>query len=145
MNPRIKVWTLCVLVVMVLSLGGCKSGELDQDIILTFDGEECKYEGPSVATEGDRVMTLKNTTEHESYLVVVKLDEGKTWQDLIDFVGEPGSVPGWLPGVSTVMTSTDPDNPEVREYSLQNGLYAIFCVDFEDRIWPAAPLEVKGQ
>jgi hypothetical protein len=143
MNPRIKVWTLCVAVVIVLSLGGCKSGDMDQDIILTFDGEECKYDGPSVVTAGDRVMTLKNTTEHESQLIVVKLDEGKTWQDMIDFVGEPGSAPGWLPGVSTVMTTFVPDNPEAREYSLQDGLYAIFCVDIEDRIWPGAPLEVK--
>ena len=145
MNPRMKVWTLCVLVVMVLSLGACKSGEIDQDIMITFDGEECKYEGPSEATSGDRVMTLKNTTEHDSYLQVVKLDEGTTWQDMLDFIGEPGSAPGWLPGVSSVMTTAVRDNPEAREYSLQDGLYGIFCVDFEDRIWPAAPLEVKGQ
>ncbi len=145
MNPRIKVWTLCVLVVMMLSLGGCKSGEIDQDIILTFDGEVCKYDGPSVASEGDRVMTLKNTTEHDSYMKVLKLDEGTTWQDMIDFVGEPGSAPGWLPGVSSVMTTAVPGNPDAWEHSLHEGLYGIFCVDFEDRIWPAAPLEVKGQ
>lgn len=143
MNSRLKIWALCILVVMMLSLGGCKSGEMDQDIILTYDGEVCKYDGPSVATEGERVMTLKNTTEHDSNLIVVKLDEGNTWQDMIDFIGEPGSYVELLPGISTVMTSTVPGNPEAKEYSLQEGLYAIFCLDNEGGVWPGSPLEVK--
>ena len=148
MNPKLKVWSLCILALilfMTLSISvGCQQGDIKQDILVTFDGEECIYDGPSVVAEGPRIMTLKNTTEYKSVLGVAKLDEGKTWQDLIDYVGKPGSSQSeYPPFLSDVINLTVQDNPDAREYQLEEGLYGIWCGDLL-KIWPAAPLEVKG-
>ncbi|MCK5645815.1 MAG: hypothetical protein KAH97_03495 [Anaerolineales bacterium] len=146
MNPRMKVWTLCVLVVMVLSLGACKSGEIDQDIIFTFDGEECRYDGPSEVFEGNRIITLKNNTELDIVIDVQRIDDGKTWQDLLEYVDEVGQGQR-SPFTSSPIKSLIPGNPEAWEYSLEEGLYGIFCfdVDLPGGIWPGTSLEVKGQ
>ena len=147
MNPRSKVWTRCVFAVMVLFLVGCNATETDQDIVITFDGEECMIDGPTMVSEGERIITLKNNTDWEVALDIAKVDEGKTWQDMADYLGEPGADvdrPSWA---SPPMKSSVPDNPEAWKYSLTEGLYAIVC--WRNELpwgkWLGAPLEVKGE
>ena len=75
MNPRSKGWILCAIVVTLLFIVGCQTGETDKDIVITFDGETCKYDGPSVISEGERRITLKNNTDWEINIDVAKFDE----------------------------------------------------------------------
>ena len=120
--------------------------EMKQDIVVTFDGEECIYDGPGAVSEGERVITIKNISDYNPQLVVRKLDEGKTWQDILDYYGTPGSSPReWLPEVSDVIKDKTlvQVNPDAWKYQLEEGLYGIFCQSWISS-WPAAPLEVKG-
>jgi len=137
--------SLCIFILTMLILVGCTPAETDKDIVITFDGEECTYAGPSFAHEGKQIITLKNNSEMEVHLDVTRLDEGKTWQDVLDHFSEPGSElrPAWL---SSGVTDSLPDNPEAREYTLTEGLHSIVCYSSSSPvIWPAAPLEVRAE
>jgi hypothetical protein len=57
----------------------------DNEIRVTFDGDQCACEGPSNFTSGEISVTLdvENQTDHDAYgLAVVTLDEDKTFEDL---------------------------------------------------------------
>jgi hypothetical protein len=147
MKPRRNLRAAYFLVVMLLSLGGCKPGENSQDIILTFDGEECRYDGPNEVVEGDRIITFKNITELDVILDVQRLDDGKTMQDLLDYVDEVGQDGPRSTWTSSPIKSPVPDNPDAWEYSLEEGLHVMICNLNEPPFgfWPGASLQVTGQ
>ena len=144
MNLSLMIKSLCIIFLTMLILVGCTPGEADKDIVITFDGEGCTYDGPSVVSEGNRIITFKNNSEHSVSLDVARLDTGKTWQDVLDnidlWTGQP---PTW---VTFVRTRPLPDNPDTREYALTEGLYLIVCLSASPlSAWPAAPLEVRAE
>ena len=144
MNLRLMIKSLCIIILTMLILVGCTPGEADKDIVITFDGEGCTYDGPSVASEGNRIITLKNNSEREVLLDMTRIDEGKTWQDVLDHFGEVESWPPWLS--YGIVTGYSPDNPEVWEYTLTEGMYSIICWSSSPSgVWPAAPLEVRAE
>lgn len=145
MNPRLIIKSLCIFILTMLVLVGCTQSETDKDIVITFDGEECTYDGPSVVDGGEQIITLKNNSGWEVNLDVSRIDEGKTWQDVLDHESglESGHRPAWL---TSVVIGTSPDNPEAREYTLTEGLYSIVCWSSSPHVvWPAAPLEVRSE
>ena len=145
-----RVAALILVVGAVLSLlTGCTAS---QDIVLTFDGETCRYEGPDVVTEGEVTITLVNETDFEASLWMVKLDEGRTWQELLDYIGPPGTSvepPPWSSG--NFLASKLPDNPDATVYKLNEGLYGICCCTcnelFKENkgVWPGAAFEVRAK
>lgn len=146
MNLRLMIKSLCIIILTMLILVGCTPGETDKDIVITFDGEGCTYDGPSVVSEGKRIITLKNNSGREVFLDVTRLDEGKTWQDVLDHFGEvgPGLWPPWLS--YGIVIGILPDNPEAKEYTLTEGMYSIICWSSSPPgNWPAAPLEVRAE
>jgi len=66
---------------------------------LTFDGEQCTYEGPSVlsAGQGQVEVVYHNESAENAWFNFGRLDEGKTTQDTIDFIADnpTGSPPSW--------------------------------------------------
>lgn len=118
-----------------------------KEATLTFDGETCLYEGPEQITEGEFAITLISDSELEAEWWVYRIDDDKTWEDMVDYISPPGSViqpPSWS---SSVLKSTDPENPNTGIFKLQPGLYAINCCTCQEvvgtiGVWPGAPLEV---
>ena len=74
-----------------------RAGEV-QPIEVTFDGERCVYEGPGEIAEGHVFITLNNPTNHQDiHLHIHKIEEGKTSQDAIAYLGGPYTPDDYLP------------------------------------------------
>ena len=129
-------------------LTGCESLGKPPEITLTFDGKSCVYDGPASIKEGEVTVTLENKSEYELSLWAFKIEDGKTWQEVLDYIGPPGS-PVEPPDWSDSMLARDvPDKPNATLYTLKVGLYAICCCTCEEilgprGVWPGASLEVK--
>jgi hypothetical protein len=138
-----------LFVLTIAMLAGCSPSTETPEINLTFDGETCQYEGPDVIPEGEVIIILNNRSEYELSLWAARLDEGRKWQDMLDYIGTPGSsveLPSWAEW--RVIAAKVPDNPNASVYTLDEGLYAINCCTCGEVIgprgvWPGAPLEVK--
>jgi hypothetical protein len=142
---------ILVLGSVVMLLTGCSSSTETPTIVLTFDGNTCQYDGPTVVDEGQVNIVLKNKSDYELSLWATRLDEGKTWQDILSYIGTPGTPhepPAWsdwtLSGTGSV-----PGNPDAQGYILKAGLYAINCCTCNEPehkgVWPGAALEVQGK
>ena len=96
-----------LMAVGLLLLAACGSTEVaDSDsrvVQLTFDGEQCIYEGPSVlsAGEGQVEVVYHNESSEDGLFNFVRLDEGRTTQDMIDYLADDQSSgpPSWTVGV----------------------------------------------
>ena len=92
-----------LMAVGLLLLAACGSTEVaDSDsrvVQLTFDGEQCIYEGPSVlsAGEGQVEVVFHNESSEESFFDFGRLDEGRTTQEMIDLIADDPSAgpPSW--------------------------------------------------
>ena len=58
--------------------------EVTEDFIVTFDGSSCKYDGPKVIREGEITLIMDNHTDTPVGLDLAKLDDDKTWQDILN-------------------------------------------------------------
>lgn len=120
-----------------------------REVTLKFDAKTCEYEGPEIIREGDLTISLLNESDYDASIWIVRIDDGKTWQDMLDYIGTPGSnvhPPPWSSG--SIMTTTSPNHLNARIYTLKQGLYAICCCTCGEAtgprgVWPGAPLEVK--
>ena len=92
-----------LMAVGLLLLAACGSTEVaDSDsrvVQLTFDGEQCIYEGPSVlsAGEGQVEVVFHNESSEESFFSFGRLDEGRTTQEMIDYIADDPTAgpPSW--------------------------------------------------
>lgn len=162
MKTHISPFLCLILLVFLPSITGCRTksnipaGKSYQDaeleeVVLTFDGETCQYAGPQSAAAGDIIITLINQSDYETSVWIVRMYEGRTWQDMLDHIGTPGSnvhPPSW--SSSGFMIATIPDKPDSRIYSLKQGLYAVCCCTCNETtgpqgVWPGAPLEITDK
>ena len=96
-----------LMAVGLLLLAACGSTEVaDSDsrvVQLTFDGEQCIYEGPSVlsAGEGQVEVVFHNESSEDSFFSFGRLDEGRTTQEMIDYIADDPTAPApsWWFGV----------------------------------------------
>ena len=52
------------------------------DMTVTFDGNECTYDGPETVPVGQITAKIENQSQKMFGLAIVTLDEGKTFEDL---------------------------------------------------------------
>jgi hypothetical protein len=92
---RIVAIGLVVAVVTTACAGGKGDAETSaDDIRVTFDRDQCAYDGPSKVTPGQIsvILDVEDQTDYEAYgLAVVTLDEDMTFEDLDAWssVGQP--------------------------------------------------------
>ena len=153
MRDGMKFTTLFTRII-VLTLGlwvlTCCSGSSDaREATVKFDGETVTYDGPEAISAGEMKITLENSTDMDLDILVVKMDDGKTWQELLDYIGEPGGKvppPPWVENTTLVGV---PDEPDASAYVLKQGTHGIIlcsCNEILDyQVWPVAPLEVKDE
>lgn len=112
------------------------------EFTVTFDGENCRYEGPEVVSEGDVGFVFNNLSDQpKAHLHVVALTEGITWQDILELHREP--IPFIKPReVIELPVSFPAGEFDVQEYALKPGSHGVLCVIHGVDGWPAAPLEV---
>jgi hypothetical protein len=138
---------LSVLFVLILAFlsASCTS---NTDMVVTFDGNECKFEGPTEVEVGDQIVKEINTSGVLGRAHICRGGEVPVWQDTLDYIGQPGSDVNWptyclnTPHSSVVDADT---NELVKEYKLRfDGQYHIIWTHNNDPFlkWPCAPFEV---
>lgn len=131
---------------LVLMSASCAS---DTDIVITFDGNECIYEGPTEVETGNQIIKVRNTSGANGSLDVCRINEGFGWQDTLDFIGEPGSEVEWPhycpSGAASNVVDAD-SNEVVHEYKLRYaGEYHAFWKQtgpLPQKTWPCAAFDV---
>lgn len=144
MSTRSYLMMLAILATSMVVIAGCKPVDTAQELVVTFNGEDCRYEGPDSVYEGTHAISLNNETEMHVSLGVLKLDEGRSWQDVVDYYAS-GAI-DYASWMSSTMTGPSQDDPDAREYSLSEGLHAIMCWTLiPQAVMPVAALDVKSE
>jgi len=145
MGGKILGTPIALLLACGFLLGCTPSDEL-REIDLTFDGEDCTASGPNMIEAGNLVVDLDKQTDGVVVVFLYRLDQGKSWSDLLDHYGPAGTFalpPDWVKGMSGRDVGGDKYD---RQYNLDPGMYGIVCL-FMGRdtngTWPATSIEVK--
>jgi hypothetical protein len=105
---------------------------------LTLEGETCVYNGPSVFKAGPVTFIFNNDSGQIATSNMIRLDEGKTIQDVVEYNGpEPSSKhhPPWSTEILGVYGQIKDGRQKVWEGTLEPGVHAVVCAT-------SAPLEV---
>ncbi len=118
--------------IAVLDDGGNDvAGSGSRVIQLTFDGEQCTYEGPSVlsAGQGQVEVVYHNQSSEDAWFNFARLDEDKTTQDMIDYIADDptANVPSWTVSVwaQTKIPANSSSTPVPR--TVTAGLHNLAC------------------
>ena len=117
-----------------------------EELTVTFERDHCIYDGPKVIRQGEVTIIFNNLTDADAGVSVGKIENGKTWQDLVDHFSEKNI--GVAPPKWTTVVSHRPVIGDYRAqiFNLEPGLYAISCGETLQgswAIWLASPLEVR--
>jgi hypothetical protein len=117
---------------------------------ITFDGNECNIVGPDTIPQGKVTLTMHNSGDEEYWVGITDLGEGKTWDDLVEYFGPPGSEssgpPVWSKGTAGLGNAIAGQTSEYSPFLLK-GEYGLDCHLYRfgaDRIWVGAPLTVEN-
>jgi len=98
---------------------------------LTFDGTDCTYAGPAEVTDGVVVVELVNTSDANANVLVTKLDEGYTVDDVAEYIVDPVAIavaPSWLSDMgSGGAVRAEPGETIAWEGNLDAGEYVLMC------------------
>ena len=113
---------------------------------LTFDGENCTYEGPLEISPGHVGLIFNNQSEGPAVVNFLKLLEGKTIEDVIEYNGEEPSTkhhPSWSRELGTYQ-STDPGESHFWAGELEPGDYFMVCARLSPLgVWLGTGLTVR--
>ena len=139
-RPRVRrglligVATVALIIIVGVALAfvtgdGTEVAGSDSRLLqLTFDGEQCTYEGPSELSAGEIEIVYHNESSEVIWFDFARLNEGRTTQEIIDYIedGVSGS-PSWTVSVLTWprISANASSAPTMR--TLQPGLHALVC------------------
>ena len=145
-------------ILMMLLFVGCgapsaspTSGPLPESVTewieVTFDGNECTVSGPTELTTGDQSFILNDLSDKEGVLLVSRLLDGKTFQDILDYAREPyvwRPTPSWVEHQSQLGAPIKANGGEVWTIILRKeGEHFIYIERlYPFGIWICAPLWV---
>lgn len=152
MKAQKLFWRVIWSVLAVLLLVGCGS-PTEEQIVVTFDGNECTVSGPSELAVGVQPFIFINSTEKTLSFNVNQLLDGHTYQDLVDRINQQGSkldsggadTPEWFSMDVVVFVGIEKDETTGDEtISLRikkEGDYAIYLYDaLQQTIYLCGPL-----
>ncbi len=151
MNKRAvgSMGIILLLLMLVIFASACSGKDT---IKVTFDGDDCVLSGSSDLGTGAHRITVENTSQYSGWMRICRGDEGKVWQDVMDYdFGDGEDVdthiewPPWcqeFPDSSVVRAEA---NQVVYEYSLRSeGQYFVIWEQNEpDAAWACSPLTVR--
>jgi hypothetical protein len=117
-------------------------------IDVSFDGEECTYSGPEFVQPGPVMFVYHNQSGGVTGMVLGRLEEGKTWDDVLDGLGPPGTERTVvLPFLIWMMElETQSGESSAQEMDITAGTYYWVC--YKDAwpipVWAGATLIVEN-
>ena len=137
---------LVLLAILNTACAGSEEAVNVDEITVTFEPENCLYDGPEVIRQGELTVIFNNLTDSNGTLRIYKLENGKNWQDFVDHYSEKNigiSFPSW----ATIQShKPNIEDPRVMNFSLGPGLYAMQCGEWLEgtfAVWLGSSLEVK--
>ena len=141
-------------ILAALLLVGC-SAPADDQLLVNFDGNTCTYKGSSELTIGEYQFIVKNLIGDNLSLVIHRIEEGHTYQELEDRVEEEGhkfpergtNWPDWMLGYTTRFVTFEKDQATGNELTTweisREGDHALGIYNTSDvTYWLCAPLKV---
>jgi hypothetical protein len=92
----------------------------------TFTATDYTFSGPAQMPAGPATLRLVNRGKELHHVVVVRLDEGKTLEDLSGALKQPGPPPKWAREVGGP-NAVDPNGESNATLTLTPGQYAAIC------------------
>lgn len=88
-----KILLFCItLLIIGIMMTSCANNEAGKELIATFDGNECKLTGLTELPIGEYSILHINTADYWTEFGVRKiLEEGITYQDILDLQPTPGT------------------------------------------------------
>jgi hypothetical protein len=133
MKKRASLFSLIVLcMILIAACAGGSSGTWVDEVRtlnLTFDGESCTYEGPTELAAGPVELFFHNQSDKAAAVNFLMHLEGKTIQDVIDYIGEEPSnqhAPSWTQELGT-WTGVNAGDTHYWEGELEPGIYHMVC------------------
>jgi hypothetical protein len=95
--------------------------------VVTYIARDYGFEGPAQIPAGVTMFRLDNQGKELHHLVIVRLDEGRTYDSLLAALRKPGPPPPWMHFVGGP-NAADPGTTSNATHRLAMGHYAIVCV-----------------
>ncbi len=145
---KVFVVIVSLLIVTLLMTGCAGKDEVIDPIEVTFDGNGCSVTGPTELKAGEHAFIFIDKSGLSGELYLVRLEEGKTFQDHLDGQSEPGEwypKPPWVFHDSQSSIESEDTNSGRVDKSIWRldkvGEHTILCyVDSPRLLWFAAPL-----
>ena len=119
-------------------------------LYLQWDGENCDYIGPSEIDAGPVTFIFQNGSQGDRipanrvFAILLRHDEGKTVQDMVDYIGEDhGSGPSWVTSMPGSHSSAWPGDSFSASGDLEPGLHTLICLPALEDYFGGAVTVVK--
>ena len=92
MNTALRLAVAAFLAGTIAACGSDDTGDdVDADIIeVVYDGTECTSNAPASVSAGEQTFVLINNSDPVTQLLVADIEQGHTYQELIDLQNEAG-------------------------------------------------------
>ena len=112
---------------------------------LSFDGENCTYDGPTDFKTGPVTLLFLNESEGIAAGNLMRHTGDETIQDMIDYIGEEpstGTFPTWTHGLGTFQVIRSGER-HTWEVVLEPGIHTMVCASPQYGIWFGTGLTVE--
>ena len=94
--------------------------------VVTYIARDYGFEGPAQVPAGPTLFRLDNQGKELHHLVIVRLDQGRTYDSLLAALKKPGPPPPWMHLVGGPNATNPSANSNATE-NLSEGHYALIC------------------
>ncbi len=127
LSAPLLVGVLLIVIGIAVACGGNGGGGSDLEV--TFDGTDCAFRGPETVSESNIKFLVDNQSATVVTLDVLRLEEGRSFDDLashIDSEGSSADLPGWAASVKA--TPAAARRTTTFGMALSAGNYALVCL-----------------
>jgi hypothetical protein len=113
---------------------------------LFFDGQSCLYDGPENIKTGPVTLIFLNNSDGFAADEFLRLSQGYTIQDLLDYVGEQPTIvvhPPWTTSLMPKAVIVRPGGSDIWKGILEPGIHAAVCASTDLGMWLGGSFTVE--
>lgn len=119
-----------VAALLMAACGVSEEAVSEGELHLTFDGESCTYQGPTLFKAGPVTLRFFNESEGLAAVNLVRHNRDETIQDSINYIGEEPSTahhPAWTTEIKGVWKVIAAGESHTWEGALEPGIHTMVC------------------